>query len=349
MIEFVDVSRDWGEFKLKNVSFKVDKGDFFVILGPTGAGKTLILETIAGFYSPDSGKIFLRGEDSGEELPEHRRIGFVYQDYALFPHMTVEENIRFGLEMKKIPVDETKEMVDSSVNLLDIRDLMNRYPKTLSGGEQQRVAIARALVIEPDILLLDEPLSALDANTRTSIRQELKRIHEVKRITTIYVTHDQNEALLLADKIAIIMNGEVAQFGPSEEVFNSPNSLTVAQFLGVENISKGKVMNYSEGVAFVQIDDYLVKVASEVEKGEVFVFIKPEDIILSEEPLESSARNVLKSRITEVINMGKLYEVKVDLGLRSIITKQSVEKMCLVEGKTIYLNFKASAVHIIQC
>jgi len=349
MIEFVNLSRDWGEFKLKNVSFKIEKGEFFVILGPTGAGKTLILETIAGFYSPDSGKILLRGEDSGEELPEHRRIGFVYQDYALFPHMTVKENIRFGLEMKKITEDETKKLVDSSVSLLGIRDLMDRYPKTLSGGEKQRVAIARALVIEPDILLLDEPLSALDANTRTTLRQELKRIHEVKGITTIYVTHDQTEAILLADKIAIIMNGEVAQLGPSEKVFNFPNSLSVAQFLGIENIKKGSIVSYSDGVASVQIEDFIVKVASELKEGKVFVFIRPEDIILSENLLESSARNVLKSRITEVVNIGKLYEVKVDLGLRSIVTKQSLEKFNLEIGKTIYMNFKASAVHIIQC
>jgi molybdopterin-binding protein len=145
------------------------------------------------------------------------------------------------------------------------------------------------------------------------------------------------------------MNGEVAQLGPSEKVFNFPNSLSVAQFLGIENIKKGSIVSYSDGVASVQIEDFIVKVASELKEGEVFVFIRPEDIILSENLLESSARNVLKSRITEVVNIGKLYEVKVDLGLRSIVTKQSLEKFNLEIGKTIYMNFKASAVHIIQC
>ena len=348
MIEFIGVSNDWGEFKLKDVSFKVDKGEYFVILGPTGAGKTLILETIAGFYTPSAGRILLRGEEAGEQLPEQRKVGFVYQDYALFPHMNVEQNIMFGLEFKKTPKAEAKKLVDSTMNLLNIRELRERYPSTLSGGEKQRVAIARALVIEPDILLLDEPLSALDANTRINLRDELKRIHKVRKTTTIHVTHDQTEALLLADKIAVIMDGEIAQIGSPVEVFNSPTSLPVADFLGVENILLGEVTSHKEGIASVTVDEYTIEVVSEIDHGEVYVFIRPEEIILSESPIETSARNVLEATVKNIVNLGKVFQVEVDAGIRSIITKPSIEKMNLKSGKKIYLNFKATAVHIIK-
>lgn len=348
MIEFVGVSNDWGDFKLTDVSFRVDKGEYFVILGPTGAGKTLLLETVAGFYTPASGRILLRGEEAGEKLPENRKLGFVYQDYVLFPHMNVEQNIMFGLEIKKTPRDEAGRLVSSVMSLLGIEELRERYPGTLSGGEKQRVAIARALVIEPDILLLDEPLSALDTNTRTALREELKRIHKVKGTTTVHVTHDQTEALLLADKIAVIIDGEIAQVGSPVEIFHSPTSLSVAGFLGVENILAGEVIGYYEGVASVKVDDYVIEVSSEIEYGEVYVFIRPEEIIISESPIETSARNVLETSVNKIVNIGKVFQVETDSGMRVMITKQSIEKMRLKPGKKIYLNFKATAAHIIK-
>lgn len=348
LIEFIDVSNDWGDFKLKNVSFKVEKGEYFVILGPTGAGKTLILETIAGFYTPSSGRILLRGEEAGENLPEQRKVGFVYQDYALFPHMSVEQNIMFGLEIKKTSKEDSQKLVDSTMNLLNIRELRNKYPNTLSGGEKQRVAIARALVIEPDILLLDEPLSALDANTRINLRNEFKRIHNIRKTTTIHVTHDQTEALLLADKIAVIIDGEIAQIGSPVEVFNYPNSLPVADFLGVENILLGEINSNTEGIASVTVDGYTINVVSEIDRGEVYVLLRPEEIILSESPIETSARNVLESTIKDIVHIGKVFQVEVDTGIRSIVTRQSIEKMDLQPGKKIYLNFKATGVHLIK-
>jgi molybdopterin-binding protein len=250
--------------------------------------------------------------------------------------------------MKKTPVEDAKTIVDSTMSLLGITDLRRRYPNTLSGGEKQRVAIARALVIEPDILLLDEPLSALDTNTRASLRDELKRIHRIKGVTTIHVTHDQTEALLLADKIAVIMEGEILQIGSPEEVFNYPNSLELANFLGVENILKGKIIDYSQGVASVNVDGIIIYTASEIEGGDVYVFIRPEDIMLSENYVETSARNVLESKIENIVKTGKLFYIETDIGLKSIITKQSIEKMGLEVGKKIYLNFKATGVHIIK-
>ncbi|MBN2336266.1 ATP-binding cassette domain-containing protein [Candidatus Bathyarchaeota archaeon] len=348
MISFRDVSHDWGGFSLKNVSFTVEKGEYFVILGPTGAGKTLLLETVAGFYVPKEGKILLRGLDCADALPEQRGVGFVYQDYALFPHMTVEENIRFGLEMKKVEETEAERRVESLLGMLSIESLRDRYPETLSGGERQRVAIARALVIEPDILLLDEPLSALDTRTRESLRDELKRIHKAKGITTLHVTHDQSEALLLADSVAVIMDGEVAQLGTPEKVFNYPVSAAVADFVGVENVIAGTVTGNVDGVASVEFDGYTLKAVSEIEKGEVYAFLRPENVILSEAPIDTSARNVLESTVAKVTQLGSIYQVHMNTGLSAVVTKQSVEELGLSPDVRIYASFKATAVHLIR-
>ena len=198
---------------------------------------------------------------------------------------------------------------------------------------QHKLAIARALVIEPDILLLDEPLNALDPNTRTALREELKRVHEVTRATTIHVTHDQTEALLLADKIAVIIDGEIAQIGTPLEVFNKPTSLSVAYFLGIENILTGEVTNHLKGITHIKVNDYYILVDSEIKSGEVYVFIRQGDITLSETPLEKNMRNVLESTIKKVVNVGKVYQVEADNGIKSIAAKQSIEEMKLETGK----------------
>lgn len=249
MITLEKVSHEWGEFSLKNVNLSVDEGEYFVILGPTGAGKTLILETIAGFYIPREGHIFLSGKDATHIPPEKRNIGLVYQDYSLFPHMTVEENVAFGLKMRKIPKREVEIKVQDIMDSVGITHLRGRFPSTLSGGEQQRVALSRALVIDPDILLLDEPLSALDPRTQELLREELKRIHKVRGTTTIHVTHDQTEALALADRIAVILNGKVIQVDTPLKVFNEPVSEKIAIFVGVENVINGKIISNEDGVA----------------------------------------------------------------------------------------------------
>jgi molybdate/tungstate transport system ATP-binding protein len=348
MITLEKVSHEWGDFSLKNVSFRVKKGEYFIILGPTAAGKTLILETIAGFYIPRNGNILLNGKNSTHIPPEKRNIGFVYQDYSLFPHMTVEENIAFGLKMRKLPKGEVETKVQSIMDSMGLSYLKDRFPSTLSGGEQQRVALARALVIDPDILLLDEPLSALDPRTQESLRSELKRIHEVRGTTTIHVTHNQGEALALANRIGVIMNGEVIQVDTPYKVFNEPVSEEMAIFVGVENVIKGNVMSSEDGVALVEIGNYQMRALSNLAEGEVNVFIRPENIFLSKVKLESSARNCISGKITKITQFGATFRVYMDNGLSALVTKQAIEELELNVGEKVYASFKATGVHLIK-
>jgi molybdate/tungstate transport system ATP-binding protein len=348
MITLEDVSHEWGDFSLKNVSFSVNKGEYFVILGPTAAGKTLILETIAGFYIPRRGNIILNGKDSTRVIPEKRNIGFVYQDYSLFPHMTVKENIAFGLKMRKLSKREVETKVKSIMNSMQISYLKDRAPSSLSGGEQQRVALARALVIDPDILLLDEPLSALDPRTRESLREELSRIHKLRGTTTIHVTHNQGEALALADRIGVIMDGEVTQVDTPYKVFNEPVSEEMAIFVGVENVIKGKIISSEDGVAIVEAGNYQIRALSNLTEGEVNVFIRPENIVLSKAKLESSARNSVDGEITKITRFGATFRIYLDSGLSALVTKQAIEELGLNVGESVYASFKATAVHLIR-
>jgi len=355
MIEVRNLSKDWKEFTLKDINLEVKKGEYFVILGPTGAGKTLLLETIAGFYFPDSGGVWIEGQNVTNLPPERRGIGFIYQDYSLFPHLTVEENIEFGLKLRKsVSPNTTRKRVKEIMDWLSISHLAHRYPATLSGGEQQKVAIARAIATEPSILLLDEPLAALDLRTRDYLREELKRIKEESGITMVHVTHDQTEAMILADRIAVMMNGRIMQVGTPYEIFNKPQNAEIADFVGVENILSGVVRDNNNGVAEIEVDlgDYTHNIfaVSNYHAGTVKVFIRPEDIILilSENRGESSAKNVMKARIEALDDMGPLTRVKMDNSLVALITKQSRESLHLQNGKEVYATFKATSVHVVK-
>ena len=247
IFEVENLSYKLGNFKLDNIDFKVNKGEYFILLGQSGSGKTLLLESIAGFNAVE-GKINFEGRDISKLSPENRDVGFVYQDFALFPNLNVKENIMFSGRYKK--VENPKETLLDLADFLGLGPLLERNIENLSGGERQRVAIARALFSKPKILLLDEPLSAIDPTFRNSIMKFLKDIHRKYNLTTIHVTHNFREASYLADRIAIVMNGQIKQIGPASEVLNNPANIEVAKFLGFKNILPSSMINDIEDRLF---------------------------------------------------------------------------------------------------
>lgn len=348
MIRIENLSKDLGEFFLRDVSLEIDDGEYFMVLGPTGAGKTILLETIAGIYRADSGRIYLDEQDITDIPPRERNIGMVYQDYTLFPFLTVEENIGFGLKSRRVSKREIKRRVDELANLMGVFHLLHRYPGTLSGGEQQRIAIARALIMEPKVLLLDEPLSALDTQTSERLRQELKNVHSIMNTTIIHVTHSFEEAFLLGNRLAVMNKGEIVQVGTPNEVFRKPESKFAAEFLGVGNLFQGE-SRIDSGIACIDVDGINI-VSATLKPGSIHVSIRPEDILVSTKPIVSSARNSFKGKIASIVDVGTILKIAVDVGIDLpfvvAITKQSFDDMNLKTGKEVYITFKASAVHL---
>ncbi len=348
MIRIENLSKDLGEFFLRDVSLEINDGEYFMVLGPTGAGKTILLETIAGIYRADSGRIFLDEQDITDIPPRERNIGMVYQDYTLFPFLTVEENIGFGLKSRKVTKRKIKRRVDELANLMGVSHLLHRYPGTLSGGEQQRIAIARALIMEPKVLLLDEPLSALDTQTAERLRQELKNVHSIMNTTIIHVTHSFEEAFLLGSRMAVMDKGEIVQVGTPNEVFRKPESEFAAEFLGVGNLFQGE-SRVDNDIAGIDVDGINI-VSATLKPGSVHVSIRPEDILVSTKQIVSSARNSFKGKITSILDAGTILKIAVDVGIDVpfvvAITKQSFDEMNLKTGGEVYITFKASAVHV---
>ncbi len=237
---------------LNNINVSIQPGELFFILGPSGCGKTTMLRSLAGFYFPNSGRILFDNEDVSRLEPHKRNSGMVFQSYALWPHMTVAENVAFGLEQQKVHKDETATRVREALESVQMESFASRKPNELSGGQQQRVALARALVIRPRCLLLDEPLSNLDAKLRNEMRSEIRRICKEHKLTTIYVTHDQKEALSIADRMVILSWGRVAQIGSPLEVYKRPNNRFIANFIGETNFIEGTVLRLGAGEALVK-------------------------------------------------------------------------------------------------
>jgi molybdate/tungstate transport system ATP-binding protein len=350
MIEFDGVSLRLGTFALKEVSLNIRNGDFYFILGPSGAGKTVLLEAIAGLHSPQSGHVLLRGEDVTGIPPERRRIALVYQDYSLFPHMNVARNIAFGLKMQKVDRHTIEQRVEDLLEAFDIGDLRDRCPVTLSGGEQQRVAIARALAVEPDILLLDEPFSALDPVTKEKFIEDLQEIHRTRNLTIVQVTHARSEAMRLATRVAVIIDGMLVAEGGVEEIFDTPATCELARFVGIENILEGRVVSASERVVTIATEVATIIAVSDLKEGEeVAACFRAEDVTLSlPGGLQSSARNAFEGTITGFTPMGPLMKVSIDCGFSLVATvlQDTVEEMGLAPGSRIRASVKASNVHL---
>ena len=341
------LSKSWREFQIKDVNLEVRKGEYFVVMGPTGAGKTLLLQLIAGIHYPDSGKIILDDVDVTYLPPEKRSIGYVPQNYALFPHMFVKDNIGYGLRIRGYPKDKVEEETRELSTKLGINHLLERRVSTLSGGEQQRVALARALIIKPKILLLDEPLSALDPETGEEIREYIKEIRKILKFTAIHVTHDFVEAVDLGDRMAVMFNGEILQVGEPIEIINNPRNELIASFTGAKNLFKGKVIARRGELAEIDLGGVRIYAATR-KLGEVMVAIRPENIIILLEKARISARNVLEGVIEDILEKPPYASLKVDAGLPFTIylTRNALEDLNLRVGRRVYLAFKASAISV---
>jgi ABC-type Fe3+/spermidine/putrescine transport system ATPase subunit len=247
-IRLQDMVKRFGTLEaVSHVSLDIRDGELFTLLGPSGCGKTTILRLIGGFHKPDGGQIYFGDREVSAIPPYERNIGMVFQNYALWPHMTIFDNVAYGLKLKKTPPAQMGEKVDRALSLVNLTGLEKRYPGQLSGGQQQRVALARALVLNPDVLLLDEPLSNLDAKIRQQVRAEIRKLQKELAITAIYVTHDQEEALTLSDRIAVLDHGKVQQLGSPRDLYQRPENPFVADFIGINNLLAGEVKGVEEG------------------------------------------------------------------------------------------------------
>lgn len=347
MLEVKNISKHFGEFSIKDISFTVNPSDYFVLLGVSGAGKSILLEIIAGLIHPEKGEIYLNNKNITHQRIQDRKLGLVFQDHAVFPHMTVFENIAYPLRTKGLHKDEIKTKVEKLAETTGINHLLKRYPSTLSGGELQRTALSRTLALEPEILLLDEPLSSLDVQLKREMRSLLRKLNNNGQ-TIIHVTHDYEEAISLSNRVAVMHNGTIVQEGRTEEVFHHPKSSFVAEFVGVKNFfhaqlisqepNKSKLARITDKVSFFVLTD--------CNDCDGTVMIGANEIFLSNSEIDSTALNNFKGKVKEIIPSRIGIDVVIDIGVDIIaeITRSSLQKLNITEGSEICLSFKATSV-----
>lgn len=343
MIVIRGLDIDLKDFHLRDVDLEIGEREFFILMGPTGAGKTVLLEAIAGLVPVKKGEIYIGGRDITMLPPERRGISIVYQDYALFPHLTVMDNITYGLHFHKMDKKKTLERMAPLLEVLNLSSLQHRFTTSLSGGEKQRVAVARALMVEPQVLLLDEPLSALDPGFREEIRGAIKKIHQTSKITFLMVTHDFAEALSLGGRAAVMNKGRIEQTGEIEDIFKRPNSAFVADFVGMKNLFSAEFQGTKALVSGLEMELGVTPINSHG-----YIAIRPEDIVISRMKLSSSMRNALPAKVTAVIDRGFYYEVRARSGVvtfSSLITKSSLIELRIRENADVVISFKAASVH----
>ncbi len=328
---------------VNNVSFEVEDGEFLTLLGPSGCGKTTTLRCIAGLEVPDEGEIYV-----GEKLvsaprkgihvpPEKRGIGMVFQNYAVWPHMTVFDNVAYPLKLRKVPRDEIRRRVKKVLELVKLEGLENRYPYQLSGGQQQRVALARALVMEPEVLLLDEPLSNLDAKLREEMRIEIRELQRKLGITVIYVTHDQLEAMAMSDRIAVMNNGRIVQIGTPYEIYRRPINAFVANFVGRANFVKYRNARIDRGKALVELENGIVIECSPPpkESTDYLLLVRPSDVEILDKPRDGA----IPGTVTRTMFLGNIVEYTVDVGWQEIRVESRSGKTYL-PGTRVYLGIE---------
>lgn len=353
-------------FNLQNLEINLRRGQVLVILGPSGAGKSILLETIAGFYRPHQGRVWLGDQDITGLPPEDRRIGFMFQEYALFPHRTVRQNVLFPLRFKHGQGEKRADLEpDQIMAMLHIDHLADRDTVTLSGGEKQRVALARALLREPNLFLFDEPMSALDARAREELREELGRLLKKFAMTAVFVTHDQADALALGDKVAIMQSGRIIQLGNKEEIFNHPDTLFAARFVGMDNLWQGRVKAVRKekpDLASVDVEIESLGILTvmgqyEVKTGdEVFIGIRPENVRIEQgseaddKHVSGPPGNIFRATVTRIVPWSILFKLHLQGGvlLSALLTRQELESKGVAEGKSVEISLPSEELHLIR-
>lgn len=339
------ICKSFKDFKaVDDVSFDVKQGELAALLGPSGSGKSTILRIISGLEKPDRGEIFLSGQEVTRQSVRKRNIGFVFQHYALFKHMTVEQNIAFGLQVQKKSKNEIKKKVAELIDLVKLNGYDNHFPSQLSGGQQQRVALARALAPEPTVLLLDEPFGSLDAKVRKNLAQWIRDLHKRIHVTGIFVTHDQNEAMEISDKIILVNRGRIEQIGSPHEIYETPASKFVASFVGNVNVIEACIENKnifikgaSEGIAFHQEE-------GNQQEGDVVLLVRPEDVAIHK---EACSGKHIPGRINGIHYRGSFYEIDLEVGsnrIKSVINKENFLSSSWQPEEEIFAHFKAYKV-----
>ncbi|MBO0904142.1 ABC transporter ATP-binding protein [Jiella sonneratiae] len=345
ILELRDLTKRFGATTaVDHFTLSVEKGEFVSLLGPSGCGKTTTLQMIAGFETPSGGSILLNGRDLRSVPARQRGLGIVFQTYALFPHMTVEENVGFGLEMRKVPGDERRRRIAAALDLVHLSHLSGRYPRQMSGGQRQRVALARALVIEPELLLLDEPLSNLDAKLREEMQLELRRIQQEAGVTTLLVTHDQSEAMALSDRIAVMQGGRLIQEASPFEAYDRPTNAFVSTFLGKSNAIDAHLEETRDDGAVLRCGDIrLAGPPSPARPGPVLISLRPERIELC----DAAAAHV-SGRVGERIFLGDqwLFKVETSLGELLVVRPNSGRREP-EPGETVHLSWRTEHLRIL--
>ncbi len=348
MLTLHDIQWHSPQFTLSIPSLQFHDGAHTMIMGSSGSGKTLLLSIIAGIVAPHRGVLYSDEADFTHVPPEKRNVSIVYQEPALFAHLTVFDNIAFGLRMKKYHTQEIVRMVNEVMELCGLKPLQHRYPSTLSGGEKQRVAFARAIVTAPKLLLLDEPFTALDAVSKEELIGIVRHIKKEYNPTIIHVTHDFDETLQLGDYLYVMSSGKIIQHGTVAQVYRYPTDIFVAQMVGAKNIFHGRVMHARDGAYFITDNGCKFFLGDSYRNSFQHAMLRAEDIIISRKMLASSATNQFKGIVVDVTEMKGLYKVSINIGeiIQSVITGRSLSAMNIKKGAKVVVIFKGSAIHL---
>lgn len=343
-ISINDVVKKYGnKTVIKNISLEIEDGEFFTLLGPSGCGKTTLLRMIAGFNTIEDGEIYFNDTKINNMDPSKRNIGMVFQNYAVFPNMTVRENIAFGLKERKVSKDVISREVDNMIKLMKLEEHADKKPQALSGGQQQRVALARAIVIKPDVLLMDEPLSNLDAKLRVDLRQTIRDIQKEVGITTVYVTHDQEEAMAVSDRIAVMKDGIICQLGTPQEIYHRPANDFVASFIGSNNLIEASVKK-CEGKTLIDMGEFVLDASNlDINEDKILISVRPEDLRIDN-------MNGLNAEVADSVFLGESthYTLRLTNGLLVHMNEHSNFNSALKVGDKVKISLNVNKVNILS-